>query len=357
MRNFLIGVLCVAGWFVSVVACNEVISHLRWEPIPAPSPVVPDVRPDPKPGPKPDWFGWRNDGGGKAIAATMPRLSKAAPQLLAARDQNDTRPILLYKAWTDLFSTYPPYPSQEIGDCTSFGHAHANDLLQCVEWCLSNPGKRPTAGDIQETDTEFLYGTSREIAGILSSGDGCYGAAVIKAMTTVGMVSRRMLGADGAYSGTRAKRWGHRGVPPELKIKAARYKLGSAANVMSWDELVAALANGNPVTICTSRGFSMKRDAQGFCRSQGTWGHCMFIAGIRFDRPGACVVQSWGPDRPSGPTDLDQPGYSFWADQNVIEAILQEGDCWALSKSPHFGAASKHRRAMPHSWREAKKAA
>jgi hypothetical protein len=72
----------------------------------------------------------------------------------------------------------------------------------------------------------------------------------------------------------------------------------------------------------------------------------MFIAGVRFDRPGACIIQSWGSDCPNGPRGLDQPSFSFWADQATVERILGEGDSWALSKSPAF-----HKRELPSAWK------
>ena len=62
----------------------------------------------------------------------------------------------------------------------------------------------------------------------------------------------------------------------------------------------------------------------------------MVIAGVRFDREGACIIQSWGPDVPDGPLGLDQPTFSFWADRRAIERILSDGDSWALSKAPEF---------------------
>jgi hypothetical protein len=72
----------------------------------------------------------------------------------------------------------------------------------------------------------------------------------------------------------------------------------------------------------------------------------MFIAGVRFDRPGACIIQSWGSECPSGPRALDQPVFSFWADQSAVERILREGDSWALSKSPAF-----QKRDLPRPWK------
>lgn len=290
-------------------------------------------------------FGWRGiDDTQRALAASMPTLAQAAPAMMAAAPADPNAPVLLYKAWREVLGKDPDYPAQQIGDCTSFGNAHANDLLQCIE---ISTGERAV---YHETDTEALYGMGREIIGDLGRQDGCYGAAMVKAMTQWGLASRDMVGKieggdAGAYSGRRAKDWGWHGTPKAIKDAAAAYKLGSGAQVATWDELVAAIRNGYPVPICTARGFSMARDAQGFCRMQGRWGHCMFVAGVRFDRPGACIVQSWGADTPSGPLGLDQPTFSFWADRSAIESILAEGDSWALSGSPAF-----EERPLPPAW-------
>jgi hypothetical protein len=245
----------------------------------------------------------------------------------------------LYKAWRDVLGKDPNYPAQQIGDCVSFGHGHANDLLQCIEIAVGEPA------EYRETDTEFIYASSREVAGILGRQDGSYGAAAVKAMTTIGLVSRQMLGNDGTYSGQRAKQWGLTGAPQKVKAEAKDFKLGGAAQVSTWNELVAALSSGYPVTICTDQGFTLHRDGDGFVQAHGVWGHCMAIAGVRFDRPGACILQSWGPNVPDGPLGLGQPNYSFWAEKPVIEAILGEGDSWALSRAPEFA-----KRTLPKHW-------
>ena len=290
-------------------------------------------------GPYAHLCGWRGvDAVQQCFARQFPTLRRAAPQLVGAASPSD--PILLYKAWLDVLGNFPAYPSQAIGDCVSFGHGHGNDLLQCVEIGLGSPI------EYRETDTEFIYAAAREVAGILGHDDGCYGAAAVKAMTHVGMVSRDEAGNDGVYSGPRARVWGAVGPPHVLELRAAGHKLGVAALVSTWDDLVAAITNGYPVTICTSQGFNLTRDSGGFCAATGTWGHCMLIAGVRFDRPGACILQSWGADVPSGPTVLGQPDWSFWAEQAVVEKILGEGDSWALSKSPGFEP-----RALPASWK------
>ncbi len=163
--------------------------------------------------------GWRGvDAIQRAFAGQFPTLIQAAPQLMCA--PTPTEPVLLYKAWRDVLGQDPAYPAQQIGDCVSFGHGHGNDLLQCIEIGLGEPAV------FQETDTEFIYATSREVAGILGRQDGSYGAAAVKAMTTIGMLSRKMLGADGSYSGDRAKDWGWHGAPSNLKSEAGHIQVG-----------------------------------------------------------------------------------------------------------------------------------
>lgn len=284
----------------------------------------------------PGWLG--NDATQQGFASQHPTLAQAAPTLVAdARD--DGSPVLLYKAFLDVLGAFPAYLAQRIGDCVGHGHGHGLDLLQCVEIALGEPS------EYRETSTEFIYAASREVAGILRGGDGSYGSAAVQAMTRVGCIPRERINGGGAYSGDRAKLWGRTGPPPELKAAAAAWKLGAAARVATWAELVAAMRNGYPVTVCSSVGFATPRDAQGFCQAKGRWDHCMFVAGVRFDRPGALICQSWGPDEPQGPITPDTPTFAFWADRANVERILSQGDSWALSKAPEFAA-----RPLPPSW-------
>jgi hypothetical protein len=159
--------------------------------------------------------------------------------------------------------------------------------------------------------------------------DGAVGAWAAKAVTLIGTVAQDVVGP---YSDRLAKDWGARGVPDAVKQKAAKHKVKTSSLVRTYAELEDALANGYPVPVCSNQGFTLRRDAQGFCRPEGTWLHCMLICGVRTDRPGACILQSWGMDVPSGPLDLDQPPNSFFADRAVIESMLAMRDSWALSR-------------------------
>ena len=291
---------------------------------------------DPKRSPFVDgWLG--TDEIQRSFAEWRPTLSRAAPALVG--DEGDGGPILLYKAFRDVLGAYPAYPEQAIGDCVGHGHGHGLDMLQCVEIALG------AAMSFRESSTEFIYGISREVAGILGGRDGSYGSAAVSAMSTIGVASRETLGCEGPYDGERARLWGRDGVPAEIKARAAGMRIGSAARGTTWAELLAAMKNGYPVTVCSTQGFAMERDAEGFCAPEGSWGHCMLIGGLRADRPGACILQSWGPEEPTGPLALDQPSYSFWADKSVIEGMLAQGDSWALAGAPRFAA-----RALPEHW-------
>ena len=138
--------------------------------------------------------GWRASTPYSRRSPASSRPCAAPPPICTASSAPRNRCICIKPGWTS-WEAFPAYPAQEIGDCPGFGYGHGNDLLQCVEKEL---GK---IGDYQETDTELIYSESRKVAGILSSEDGSYGSACVKAMTTIGMVSRTMLGTAGPYSG------------------------------------------------------------------------------------------------------------------------------------------------------------
>jgi hypothetical protein len=253
-----------------------------------------------------------------------PFFTPAAPHLGGS---GAGQTILLYKAFKDVGGgQYIDYPAQVIGDCVSQGFGHGIDLLEAVQISI---GHKPN--EFKQTATEAIYGMARvDIGGQRGSyQDGAVGAWAAKAVSTLGTLPRDVVGP---YDGRRAKQWGATGVPAELMAKAPLHKVRTTSLVTTYSELEDALANGYPVTVCSNQGFTLDRDAEGFCRPRGVWGHCMLIVGVRADsRPGACIFQSWGSSTPSGPLALDQPPNSFWADRAVVERMLSMEDSWALS--------------------------
>ena len=254
----------------------------------------------------------------------LPHFFSAAPHLRGAGAGKTT---LLYKAYKDVNGgQYVNYPAQTIGDCVSHGFGHGVDLLEAVQISV---GHKPEL--FKQTATEVIYGMARvDIGGERGSyQDGAVGAWAAKAVTALGTISRDVAGP---YDGHRAKDWGAHGVPDDLKRKAADHKVKTASLITTFEELEDALANGYPVTVCSNQGFTLQRDQDGFCRAQGSWGHCMLLVATRADsRPGACIFQSWGSDVPSGPLALDQPPNSFWADRDTVGRMLAMQDSWALS--------------------------
>jgi hypothetical protein len=274
----------------------------------------------------------------EATLATMPRplFAEAAPEV---EGTGEGRTTLLYKAWKDVLRGYFPYPAQQIGCCVSRGFSEGIDLLECVEIAVGKEAETFTP-----TSHEAIYGMARvDVGGQRGSyEDGAVGAWAAKAVTLIGTVAQDVVGP---YSDRLAKDWGARGVPDEVKAKAARHKVKTSSLVRTYAELEDALANGYPVPVCSNQGFTLQRDRQGFCRPEGQWAHCMLIAGVRTDRPGALIVQSWGMNVPSGPLDLDQPPNSFWADRQVVESMLGMRDSWALSRFDGY-----ERQDLPAHW-------
>jgi hypothetical protein len=262
---------------------------------------------------------------------SRPMFRQAAPRLGGSGTDRTT---LLYKAFQEVNrGSYINYPEQAIGDCVSQGFGHGVDLLEAVQIAIHRQ-----AEVFQQTATEAIYGMARvDIGGQRGSySDGAVGAWAAKAVSTIGTVDREVVGP---YSGQRAKDWGARGVPPEIEAKAAQHKVKTVSLVSTYEELEDAMANGYPVPVCSDQGFTLRRDRDGFCQPQGSWGHCMLIVGVRAgDRPGACIFQSWGPDVPTGPLGLDQPPNSFWADREVVTGMLGLQDSWALSRFDGYPA-------------------
>lgn len=282
--------------------------------------------------------GWVDDPARHALAATFaPPLSQVAPHLMAAPPVENA---LLYKAWKDVDGKYPSYVAQQIGDCTSFGSGHANDLNIAVEMILGKPWL------LEETCTEFIYSMGRKIANMRRSGDGCYGVAVAKALVTYGAVPRSLVGP---YSGQRAKQWGDMDPAQNIIDEAAKHKVGNAALLTSTEELRAAIANGYPCAGGFSQGFVMHRDSNGCCAQSGRWGHEQCCPAYR-SRGGSfeyLLLQSWGPNVPDGPLTDDQPDFSFWITEQSMASIVSQQDFLAFS-----GAAGFHVRDLPSGWKK-----
>lgn len=294
----------------------------------------------------PNLFGWLDmPREAAAVASTFPArtLSLANPRLFD--EPSKRHDVFLFRAFMDVIGVNcPPYKAQTIGDCVSQGAARSGDLTQCLEIVLGD------AESYHELSSEVVYGLAREEAGMLGSwGDGCFGTAAGKALAAGAAYPRDEIGP---YDGARAREYGYRGVPREIKAAAREHPFSHSTLITTIAEQDAAADNGY---VCLSGGmeaFSMTRDANGICaRTWGSWAHLMACGWARRTINGAVYYlyhQSWGPNVPSGPTPDGIPNTCFWVHESDHARRLARGDTVAIGNFKGFPG-----RPLPSAWTNA----
>lgn len=243
--------------------------------------------------------------------------------------------VCLWQAYEKIAGTpYAPH-AQERGTCVGEGFTLGAEVLSTCE--IARGDREEWRGKFS---TEVTYAGSRvEIGkGAIRTGDGSTGAWAAEWLRQYGVVLRDRYGE---YDLSRpspqlAVAWGkpRAGVPDDIENLAKEHPVKTTAMVTTWDEYCDAIANGYPVAICSNVGFNDRRDQDGFLRRSGVWYHCMLGWGVdsKSTRQGGCIANSWGTNWVSGPEHkLGTPPGCFWADANVIHAMLQQGDSYALS--------------------------
>lgn len=257
----------------------------------------------------------------------------------AIKDTGRGKTVLLYKYVEEILGSFN-IRLQAIGDCVSFGAAGAIDCLKAFE--IKRLGQSEEW--VAETSTEDIYGGSRVVVGNgrLGNGDGSLGVWAAKWVSEYGTLVRKDYGEFDltTYSGPRAKSWGYRGFPKNEVMKYCKeYPVQTVSRVSTYEEARDLLANGYPVTIAGTLGFSNIRDEDGFSRPSGSWAHMMFLAAVDDvgvdckggrHRPGVLVINSWGKWN-GGPKRLGQPDGSFWISPEDLNRYFRNGDCWAYS--------------------------
>jgi hypothetical protein len=263
-------------------------------------------------------------------------------------------PVLLYKVYREI-AGQDDLGVQGIGDCVSWGFKHLVDYAQAFEIYQDMRGlekhldreawikdrERRLYG-FEMTASEPVYALSRvEIGGQRGSyRDGSVGAWAAEAIQKYGTLSYRELARMNQgdhYDSKRAKEWGAQGLPDDLEPDAAKHTLATTSLVTNFIDAAHLLENGYGIAVCSNVGFQngrrgqTQRDEQGFASPSGTWNHCMFLCGVRYDRPGLCCINQWPKEAFDGPLDLDQPRNSFWIDERVVNVMLSQRDSWTAS--------------------------
>jgi hypothetical protein len=285
------------------------------------------------------FYGYEPDPDGTDLIVSglpMPTLAEAGPRLQAS-----TKEALLYPA---LLQCSPDWRrgAQGIGSCVGWGWSYCCDVLAAVEIAIHGE-REEWAGRVLEAS---VYAFSRcEARGVKHAGyqDGSYGAAAAIAVSQHGTLHYGIDYGDQrfeAYDPQREKTWGNTGVPNELEPYAKKRCVKTVTLVRNFDEAALAIQSGYPIAICSGQGFVMTRDDQGFCKTRGSWSHCMAFVGVRFDRPGLLCVNSWGDSNTGEHYPKNMPEAvkkcSFWVDADVATYMLRGGDSFALSSYDGF---------------------
>lgn len=281
-----------------------------------------------------------------------PLFADAGRDAIAKREKRDT---FLYRAVYEAHQERYGKPwivgRQGIGDCVAWGWAHGVYFSQAVDWKngqLADPPVLPA--------TESIYGGSRvEARGRPEGGggwsDGSYGGAAARWCRDWGVIYRQPYDRVDltSYSADRAKSWGNygnggQGDNGRLDETAKRHPVKHVALVRTFDEAASAIESGYPVAVCSMVGFNSTRDADGFCRRQGTWAHCMCFVAVRYgNRPGLLCLNSWGSTYVGGPKwPADMPDGSFWVDRPTVDAMLRGEDSFAIGSVSGFGWRDLH---------------
>lgn len=222
----------------------------------------------------------------------------------------------------------------ECGSCVAHGAALACDLLMATE--IVNGRARKPSG---RTDPMTIYwGSRNEIGGGKLFGEGSIGVWAAKYLQTYGALEQRKYEAfdltrysPSVCCGSNA----YKGVPDALEPVAKKFPVRKYAQVKSFEEAVAALAAGYPVTIASSQGFLMTLDENGFGTPHGTWNHQQLIVGYGLTpEPYLDIANSWAACYRGGP-----PGWNpavMRVRKAVVNPMLREGDSWALSDHATF---------------------
>ena len=231
-------------------------------------------------------------------------------------------------------SPVKPYlERQETGDCVSHSTRNAADVSRAVQIHVQNMMESfVTIGA-----TEGIYG-SRGHGG---QGMSCAGAA--RWVNSIGGILLRQnypgVQDFSTYKGNLGAGWGSRGVPKNVTEAASKNPVRTITEVSTVEQARDALANGYGVSVCSSQGFSSKRDDKGFAAPQGSWNHAMAWTACddTGSEPAFLVQNSWGKFNDGGHPEWGPiPDGSFLIKADVAARMLRGGGSFALSAVTGF---------------------
>ena len=290
-------------------------------------------------------FGWvPNPAESEAFIASLPRpvFAQAAPDLVGTGVGAD---VFLWECERKVLGRVLGAWNQTRGTCVSQGWGRfAQDMLLADIAIRNEPEEWPGC----EVATEPIYAGSRveigkgQISGPASdqNSDGSLGSWAAKWVTEYGILFRKKYGSIDLTTpdDELAAKWGvkGKGCPNELELIAREHPITQTTLVQAYEAARDAIANGYGVPVCSNQGFTTVRDANGFCKPQGTWNHCMVFRGCgiaKGNRPFLVIQQSWA-ESPTGPNrvklesgaEIELPQGCFCVDASPTNKMLSQRD-------------------------------
>ena len=231
------------------------------------------------------------------------------------------------------FDSNPYNERQTTGDCVSHATRNAVDISRAVEIDVH----RDKESWIARGATEAIYGAR----GHGGQGMSCSRAATFVSQSGGVLVRKNYKGvADfSKYNGNLGAGWGSRGLPDPVIDLANDHQIKTTSLVRTVEEARDALANGYGLSVCSSYGFSNKRDSKGFAKVSGSWAHAMawIACDDTGDEPAFLVQNSWGKWNDGGhPAWGKIPDGSFLIHADVAAGMLSQNGAYAFSQFDGF---------------------
>lgn len=240
--------------------------------------------------------------------------------------------MMLFEIVKKVLGQYPKTGTQLVGDCVSWGgHKHPIEYLQIMQIAMGH------ALEYKTIFSPYGYGCGRVyIGGGRLWGDGSVGAWASEANIKYGSLSSDTNGLP-RYSAGVAREFGRSQQTLNRWVDQGKLHLiKSSAKVTTWEQLVDAVTNLYPVSICSNVGFTMNPQSDGFHHRSGSWAHCMCIVGVDedYEYPYACILNSWG-DAHGTITDFktgeEWPKGTLRVRKSDIQRILAQDDSFVYS--------------------------
>jgi intein/homing endonuclease len=220
-----------------------------------------------------------------------------------------------------------------INNCVSHATRNAVDVSRAVE--IDVDGDKESW--IARGATEAIYGAR----GHGGQGMSCSRAATFVSQSGGVVVRQNYKGvADfSKYNGNLGASWGARGLPDPVIDAANDHQIKTVSLIRTLEEARDAIANGYGLAVCSSYGFSNRRDSKGFAKESGSWAHAMawIACDDTGDEPAFLVQNSWGKWNDGGHPEWGPiPDGSFLIHADTAEGMLKQNGAYAFSNFDGF---------------------